>query len=108
MNDKCGHEAGDYLITIIAKTIFTIAGNNRYAYRIGGDEFVMIIENPENNEIKLLLDEWNKNMDSMNNSSKIPLSASVGYALGKGCDIEQIIKQADEMMYEEKRKSKLK
>ena len=108
LNDTKGHEAGDYLITIIAKTIFTIAGNNRYAYRIGGDEFVMIIENPENNEIKLLLDEWNKNMDSMNNSSKIPLSASVGYALGKGCDIEQIIKQADEMMYEEKRKSKLK
>ncbi len=103
-NDSLGHDAGDYVITIIAKTIFKIIGTNRYAYRIGGDEFVMIIENPKEQEIENLLEEWNRNMESMNRSSKIPLSASVGYAIGKGKDIEDIISRADHMMYEEKRK----
>ena len=106
LNDTVGHDAGDYMITLIAKTIFKITGSNRYAFRIGGDEFVMIIENPKDEEIIALLDEWNKNMDKMNNSSKIYLSASVGYSLGKGKDIKQLIKQADNMMYDEKRKMK--
>lgn len=106
-NDSMGHDAGDYVITIIAKTIFKIVGTNRYAYRIGGDEFVMIIENPQEKEIENLLTEWNQNMESMNRSSKIPLSASVGYAVGRGCDIEDIISRADRMMYEEKRKEKV-
>ena len=106
LNDTVGHDAGDYIITLIAKTIFKITGSNRYAFRIGGDEFVMIIENPKEEEINTLLDEWNENMDKMNNSSKIYLSASVGYSLGKGKDIKELIKQADNMMYDEKRKMK--
>lgn len=92
------------MITIIAKTIFKIIGTNRYAYRIGGDEFVMIIENPDDNEIASLLEEWGRNMASMNQTSKIPLSASVGCAVGAGADIENLIAEADRIMYEEKRK----
>lgn len=103
-NDSIGHDAGDYIITIIAKTIFKIVGTNRFAYRVGGDEFVMIIENPKEQEIEKLLEEWNQNMQNMNNSSKIPLSASVGYAVGEGRDIEKVIKEADQMMYEAKRR----
>ena len=103
-NDSIGHDAGDYIITVIAKTIFKIVGTNRFAYRVGGDEFVMIIENPKEQEIETLLEEWNHNMQSMNMSSKIPLSASVGYAVGRGSDIEEIIKEADNMMYDAKRR----
>lgn len=105
-NDSIGHDAGDYIITVIAKTIFKIVGTNRFAYRVGGDEFVMIIENPKEKEIETLLEEWNHNMQSMNMSSKIPLSASVGYAVGRGSDIEELIKEADNMMYDAKRKQK--
>ena len=34
----------------------------------------------------------------------IPISASYGYAFGKGRELESIIKKADAMMYENKRK----
>jgi len=105
-NDSLGHDVGDYVITIIAKTIFKITGAHRYAYRIGGDEFVMIIENPHEGEIVELLEDWMKNLESMNKSSKIPLTASVGYSVGKGSDIENLIKEADQKMYEEKKKTK--
>lgn len=105
-NDSMGHDVGDYLITVFSKTIFKVVGTNRFAYRIGGDEFVMIIENPAEKEIETLLDEWKQNVDIMNQSSKIPLSASVGYAVGRGCDIEKVISEADQMMYEAKQKNK--
>lgn len=105
-NDSLGHEVGDYLITIFAKTIFKISGTNRFAYRIGGDEFVLIIENPKVNEMEQVLNEWRQSMESMNRSSKVPISASVGYAVGKGSDIESLIAQADQMMYAEKMRTK--
>lgn len=34
----------------------------------------------------------------------IPISASYGYAFGKGKELEEIIHRADQMMYENKRK----
>lgn len=105
-NDSLGHDVGDYLITIFSKTIFKVVGTNRFAYRIGGDEFVLIIENPAEQEIENLLDEWRQNVEIMNQSSKIPLSASVGYAVGRGRDIEKLISEADQMMYEAKQKDK--
>ena len=105
-NDNLGHEAGDYLITVFAKTIFNLSETHRFAYRIGGDEFVLIIENPRVNEKELVLTEWRQSMESMNRSSKIPISASVGYAVGKGMEIENLITQADQMMYAEKTRTK--
>lgn len=105
-NDSMGHDVGDYLITVFAKTIFKISGTNRFAFRIGGDEFVMIIENPEENENELILQEWKRDLENMNKSSKIPLSASVGYAVGNGSEIQTLLVKADQMMYEEKTRSK--
>ena len=105
-NDSLGHDVGDYLITIFAKTIFNISGTNRCAFRTGGDEFVLIIENPAEHENEAVLAEWKQDMVNMNNSSKVPLSASVGYAVGKGSEIEQLIAMADQMMYAEKLSSK--
>lgn len=103
-NDTLGHDAGDYVITMIAKTIFMLLDKNRYAYRIGGDEFVMFIENPQEREVESLLEQWRQNMQSANLSSKITLSASVGHATGNGTEIELVIAEADKIMYEVKRK----
>ena len=105
-NDSLGHEVGDYLISVFAQTIFNLSNSSCFAYRIGGDEFVLIIESPKHNEKELILQEWRQSMESMNRSSKIPISASVGYAEGKGSEIEGLIMQADQMMYAEKMRTK--
>ena len=105
-NDCLGHEVGDYLISVFAQTIFNLSNSSCFAYRIGGDEFVLIIESPKHNEKELILQEWRQSMESMNRSSKIPISASVGYAEGKGSEIEGLIMQADQMMYAEKMRTK--
>lgn len=105
-NDCLGHEVGDYLISVFAQTIFNLSNSSCFAYRIGGDEFVLIIESPKHNEKELILQEWRQSMESMNRSSKIPISASVGYAEGKGSEIEELITQADQMMYAEKMRTK--
>ena len=103
-NDTLGHEYGDYLIMSIADSIREIEEGSKKAYRIGGDEFVMIIEGATEDVIEDILKKWEGKIQKKNNISKITLSASVGYALGNGKEIEDIIKKADANMYQKKQK----
>lgn len=103
-NDTHGHEYGDYLITSISDSILKITEESKKAYRIGGDEFVMIVEDATEGMIQTILNKWRKEIKKKNEISKIKISVSVGYALGNGTELEEIIKKADENMYLEKKK----
>ena len=106
VNDTYGHGQGDRLIARIAGTIRLVAANdndNVRTYRYGGDEFVMIIPDGTKEAALSFIDRWNKLMEPIQKDSKIPISASVGYACGRYADIRKIISDADERMYENKR-----
>lgn len=103
-NDTHGHEYGDYLITSISDSILKITEENKKAYRIGGDEFVMIVEDATEEIIQTILNKWSKEIKKKNEISNIKISVSVGYALENGTEMEEIIKKADENMYLEKKK----
>lgn len=92
------------MITSISDSILKITEENKKAYRIGGDEFVMIVEDATEELIQIILNEWRREVGKKSEVSKIELSVSVGYALGNGTEIEKVIKRADENMYLEKKK----
>ena len=95
INDQQGHEAGDALICHAAKVISSIFPDD--AYRIGGDEFVVIktgITQAEFTEKIALLQEKMK---------EEKINSSVGFLWKKSCaDLEETLKEADQKMYEEK------
>lgn len=101
-NDSKGHEQGDRLITSIATLIRELMGDHARAYRIGGDEFVMIIEETSEKELEQFVAQWKDALKQKNDESDFALSAAMGYASGNGRDIEKIIKRADHDMYKEK------
>lgn len=106
VNDTYGHGKGDRLIARIAGTIRLAAANdndNVRVYRYGGDEFIMIIPDGTEDDALSFIERWNKIMEPIQKDSKIPISASVGYACGRYADINKIICEADEKMYENKR-----
>lgn len=103
-NDTLGHEYGDYLIRSVADSIREVQEDSKKVYRIGGDEFVMVVEDATKETIRDILGKWEDRINKKNNISKITLSASVGYALGNGKEIEDIIKKADAKMYQAKQK----
>lgn len=95
VNDSLGHDAGDELIASVAKTlteIFPEAGK----YRFGGDEFVILSfdknENAFNDRLQRLSTLW-----------KDKYSASIGSVWKEQAkDFEKIVAMADEMMYRDK------
>ena len=102
-NDTYGHEYGDKLIYSIASSIRQFNNDNDKTYRIGGDEFVMVMRGATEKSVKDKINKWNAYIKNADPIGDIPLSASYGFAWGEGKDIDQIIHNADQMMYTNKR-----
>lgn len=104
MNDSQGHECGDKLICMMANSINYVADKAQDLYRIGGDEFVLIMRGSDEEQVLDLLKRWRLMIDRLNAQANMEVSASYGYACGQGSCIHQVIQEADQMMYEHKRK----
>ena len=93
-NDEMGHAAGDELIKETAKT-FASVFKKKFSYRIGGDEFVAIV--PEVDE-----DIFETMVEKLRQKAK-KTSISIGAVWsGESKHINTLIKEADEAMYSSK------
>ena len=82
-------------------------------FRIGGDEFVVILENEDYDDAEKIVDKFTgilgeiKQDDSLEPWEKV--SAAIGwtrYDPDKDDDVESVFKRADNMMYENKKAMK--
>ena len=103
INDNLGHEKGDLLIQMGAKSLLYFKTDDISIYRMGGDEFVLIMDNGTEEKIEKLLTAWQKILDAMNSELfEFKCEMASGYAFGEGKDIEKIVELADEEMYKNK------
>ena len=99
INDTYGHLEGDRVLQICSKMLCNIFSHPDYiVYRIGGDEFAVILQNiTENDLIKLLIKVREQERKD------IGFKISKGYSFwDKNCDFADVFKQADEMLYADK------
>ncbi len=106
INDTQGHEKGDELIISVGKVISKMVTESDLAFRIGGDEFVLIMNGSGENELEEKIKLWKSLLKDANRNTDINISVAYGYAYGRKKDIVNIISEADKMMYENKRKEK--
>ncbi len=108
INDKLGHLKGDALIKSFAKVIKTINEQNKniYAFRIGGDEFIIFVKEKQSFNIKSLIRQLDKKYKNINTiSDNFTASFSAGYSYydsSKDIDIADVYNEADKMMYKNK------
>ena len=106
VNDKYGHAAGDVLIQTLSAALYELSTDRRKVYRVGGDEFVMIIENPVETEIESMIESVKAALMEKDGQGDMPISSAVGWAEGCGTDIRKIVNEADTKMYENKKRGK--
>ena len=110
VNDRYGHLAGDRLLQSFARQI-RAAGEEHFFARIGGDEFVMIVENMvEKDSIRQLVERLLKSVESGTNyrESTLPISCSIGicrYPMD-AADPTELLDRADRAMYRAKRQGR--
>lgn len=105
VNDTLGHEAGDELICGAADCIMKAVGNKGRTFRIGGDEFV-VFGTMKKEQAEETLMEMDRIITSWSGEKVKNLSVSAGYALASeftGYSIEDLTKEADKAMYEQKK-----
>ena len=108
INDKYGHHIGDKVLQAVAKKIENSIRDIDYSFRIGGDEFVVLIFS--NKEVlKRVANRVFENINNINIDG-IKVGCSIGYAhyLSDSKDFSEVIKIADKRMYENKKKKKTK
>lgn len=103
INDTIGHEAGDSLILTVAESIRKVCNTNDSAYRVGGDEFIMIMRGADEKSVTKKIHDWTQTLNDLKKNMEYDVFVSVGYAYGNGKDLETIIYEAEQMMYENKR-----
>jgi diguanylate cyclase (GGDEF)-like protein len=91
INDENGHAAGDDMIKDTAK-IFLSVFKKKCAYRIGGDEFIAIVPEVDEDIFASMVDKFKQK------AKNIPISVGSKWAEDSK-HINEIIKQADESMY---------
>lgn len=98
INDTNGHKAGDEALVVLALSFIKSLRRNQAGYRIGGDEFVIVCRNNNEEDVKSLIERIKKNI------SATIYSCSVGYSYRSNNEksVDTLITESDAMMYEEK------
>ena len=110
INDKYGHDMGDRVLVKLAETLESnFNEDNAYVFRIGGDEFAILIENVDENIGDSLVERLEKINKLLSTSKgKIPaFSLSIGMAHGDEDDTtDTLFKKADNALYKVKKSGK--
>lgn len=91
LNDNQGHEIGNKALKEVATFMLQVAGDAGQVYRVGGDEFILISECSNSNR---LIKQWKEQ-----SSRLCHVGFSYGFATGKGNQLDELIKTAEQNMY---------
>ena len=109
VNDNGGHEAGDRMLVGTAEMLKASVRSKDYVIRYGGDEFLLVADISNRENLNVLLERIDLRRGKLNESSKLPfrLSLSVGsivYKYDAPMSVDELIKQVDQRMYANKRR----
>jgi PAS domain S-box/diguanylate cyclase (GGDEF) domain len=107
VNDQYGHDIGDKIITMVAKTVQNSIGNRGSVFRWGGEEFLAIINTHSTEElvevaerVRVLTEQSVFHMEL----AEIKVTVSVGATLAELKDTDEtLVRRADELLYVSKR-----
>lgn len=107
VNDRGGHAAGDAVLVEVANRIRALVRDADTAARIGGDEFVVLLEALDRDpsialvQAETLAGKLLAALEAMPSHGPVRCSASVGVTLFSGLSLshEQLLSRADGAMY---------
>ena len=106
VNDTYGHLVGDEAIKLSGKRLLQFIGKEDYICRYGGDEFLLLLLDVTEKDVIELFNNFivNTTAPVYLNEKEIKITYSIGVASTKGEKVScfELIRQADEALYEVK------
>lgn len=110
VNDSYGHEYGDILIQNAASFLKKVWRKD--SYRIGGDEFAVVLKNADNEKLKkdiMILESEIETFRKQNTREEFYLQMAIGmtvYNPETDGEYMDVFRRADSAMYEDKKRKK--
>jgi len=111
INDAFTHEEGDKVLIKVVDLFKSTLRESDIVCRMGGDEFLLIFPESSSDEVSAVRERLNGNLEKLNQTLNKPYK--IEFSIGISCynpdnplTIDELIKIADEKMYEEKNKKR--
>ncbi len=107
LNDTFGHDVGDQVLIETATRLKDSTRDQDIVFRLGGDEFLVLINNIPNNKaidviVSNITDLFKRKLMIMDQSVELSLSIGISMSPDDGIKPEELLKKADIAMYESK------
>lgn len=110
VNDLLGHHGGDLFLQHVSERINRCLGSTDSLSRYGGDEFIVVLEDVDNEYLEHLsqkiIIEMNRPVELMDHELIVTISIGISFQSSCICDAEMLIRQADFALYSAKEKGK--
>lgn len=110
INDTLGHDTGDALLRSFARRLRSFIKSDQKAFRIGGDEFLLIVKDCNKRRAEQLAEQIIKSNKKAYdiNGYELYVTASIGISIGpaKTLNTSTLLKNADKAMYKAKNAGK--
>lgn len=108
VNDQYGHHVGDELLRVISKTMQRKLRSSDLPGRLGGDEFAIMLPETSAEACRMVVEMLQQRLLQEMSDHKWPVTFSIGIATftRMPSSIEDMIRQADKLMYAVKNSSK--
>lgn len=110
INDSLGHQYGDVLLKSIAHGMQSVPGIRNFCYRMGGDEFVIIVPPEQYHQFDEIVEGvkmvFNKPWFLKDADYYCTMSMGIVHFPAQGDETQDLIKKADIAMYEAKKSGK--
>jgi len=101
VNDNKGHGAGDTLLRQVAQVLSDVCREGGRAYRIGGDEFVMLMPRTSKETTEGIVAEIREALADISKNSPYIVSIAIGFTTKETEEqsLSECIAKADSLMY---------
>ncbi|ABX32523.1 diguanylate cyclase with PAS/PAC sensor [Petrotoga mobilis SJ95] len=110
INDNYGHDAGDYILRKVTDVLKNTLRESDLIIRVGGDEFVLGLPNAEEIDVHKIFERILSQLKEVKVDGNVRINLSYGVSeykdFQKDINLESLIKEADNKMYEMKKAKK--
>lgn len=104
VNDTLGHDIGDEVLKLVADKLLTLVRKTDTVARVGGDEFVLLLDNPVGEDevthvVHRIIEMLNEPMEIGGQVARIGTSVGIAVHPADGSSAAQLITNADTAMY---------
>ncbi|MDQ0878394.1 diguanylate cyclase (GGDEF)-like protein [Paenibacillus sp. V4I3] len=101
INDTHGHLAGDTVLKYLGKLLLSMASENEYYFRFGGEEFIVLMPHVTKDDAYLYAEKIRNKLEMTISPVGQPITVSLGVSSfpTDGMTAHEVLEHADQALY---------